>query len=99
MKRIILIVLLVAALFYGCDKTEIKEQKLTLEEAAELGMNRVYELAENKEAIDENGMKLYKSTYEEDKERWMLLIQASHTIVKTYVYNNGTIKIMPTTLG
>jgi len=95
------ILLLTTAFLYGCSQTgnvAVEKKNLTVEEAADLAMNRVCELTKNKEAIDNDGMKLFNSTYEGDKDRWLLFIQASHTLIKTYVYNNGTVKVMQTTL-
>ncbi|MFH1211032.1 MAG: hypothetical protein V1645_03885 [archaeon] len=101
MKRVViafLIAITAVTLLSGCGKTgnAVNEPKnLTLEEAAEIAMNRVYELTENKDIIDQNGMKVYNATYEGDMDRWNIVLQVSHTNIKTYVYNNGTVKVLP----
>ncbi len=101
MKRVVIAILITIAalaLISGCGKTGnvVNEPKnLTLEEAAEIAMNRVYELTENKDIIDQNGMKVYNATYDGDNERWDIVLLVSHTVVKTYVYNNGTVKVLP----
>jgi beta-N-acetylglucosaminidase len=98
MKRAMIILLLISAMISGCGKTGnvVNEPKnLTLEEAAEIAMNRVYELTDNKDIIDQNGMKVNNATYEGDMDRWNIVLLVSHTNIKTYVYNNGTVKVLP----
>lgn len=98
MKRVIIAIialLTVIAVISGCSKTGniTQEKNLTLEQAAELAMNKVYELTTNKDIIDKNGMRIHNATQVDD--RWDIVLEVSHTLIKTQVYNNGTVKITP----
>jgi hypothetical protein len=94
-KRAVMIILIMVLFIAGCSKTGnvVVEKNLTMEEAAELAMNRVYEIINNKDIIDQNGMSVYNATQVGD--RWDIVLMVSHTVINTKVYNNGTVKVLP----
>jgi len=90
MKRTILIILALSLLISGCQT----EKKLTQKEAEKIAMDRVYELTENKEIYKEGGPTIHQTIAEEDG--WTIWVRANNTVVRTYVYQNGTIRVFPT---
>ncbi len=97
MKRAIIILLVLTTMIYGCSKDISEEKKLTQSEAEQLAMNRVYELTKDKSVYTEKGPSVYKITQEGD--RWTIYVRVNNTIVRTNVYNNGTVKVFPTMIG
>lgn len=95
MKRVLAAMLMIVILAQGCSNTgnAVKEKNMTMEEAVAHAFDKVYEVTENKELLKENGMSVYNATLEGD--RWEIVVKASHTLIKTYVYQNGTVKVMP----
>ncbi|MFH1332413.1 MAG: hypothetical protein ABIH63_03980, partial [archaeon] len=92
MKRAILIILTLSLLISGCQT----EKKLTQKEAEKLAIDKVYELTENKGIYGEGGPTIYKTTLEPEGDRWTIWVRANNTVVRTLVYQNGTIRVFPT---
>lgn len=98
MKKAIMILIILTSMVYGCSQTNVSvEKNLTRIEAEQLAVKRVYELTKNKDIYNES-MPFAQDSWKEG-DLWNVIVIASHTSVKTYVYNNGTVKVMPTGIG
>ncbi len=104
MKRVIILLLLVSTLLYGCvssvptpegNLTNNITTNLTKSEAEQLALKKVYDLTKNKEIYKEKGPWVRKSWREQN--RWVVIVWASHTIIETHVYDNKVVKVLPTT--
>lgn len=96
MKRIVILLIFLTAIFYGCGQTGkvVVEKNLTKMEAEKLAVEKVYEVTKNKDVYNGTGPIPVNALQKDD--RWIVTVLAGHTQITTYVYNNGTVKVLPT---
>jgi hypothetical protein len=99
MKRALMILLIVSLAFYGCTTgNSTAEKNLSKGDAETLAVQKVYDLTKNKDVYKDGFPRAAQSTFNANKDRWDIeVLTTNSTLVKAYVYNNGTVKVSPTT--